>query len=276
MSLFYTVARWASRRVGPNSWLGRAARPASEQLLRWNTRDSGLAWEINGIPCRIDPDCRSVMHPMYDAPVAAYLRSRVKPGAVCFDVGANVGVWVIQFAHYVGASGRVVAFEPNPGARALLEKHVSLNRLEAQVTVVPAAVSAVAGEATLFAAAADGMSRLAEPNPALGADSRPITVPVVTLDDYCDRHRTEPDWIFLDIEGFECEALRGARQLMARRGADLGIVVEMHPSGWPSANTSRAEFEALLSEFGRRAVPLAGQADPLGEYGIVALEPAAS
>lgn len=35
--------------------------------------------------------------------------------------------------------------------------------------------------------------------------------------------------------------------------------------------TKRSHAEAILADFGLRAVPLTGQADPLGEYGLVYL-----
>ena len=46
----------------------------------------------------------------------------------------------------------------------------------------------------------------------------------------------------------------------------------MHPSLWPSAGGSRAEVERLLADLGLRPVALDGQADPLGEHGMVGLE----
>jgi hypothetical protein len=45
----------------------------------------------------------------------------------------------------------------------------------------------------------------------------------------------------------------------------------MHPSLWNSANTTRAGVESLPADLQLRAVPLTGQADPLGYYGLVHL-----
>ncbi|CAN5887382.1 hypothetical protein BH18ACI5_BH18ACI5_16260 [soil metagenome] len=41
-----------------------------------------------------------------------------RPGSTCFDVGANVGVYALQFAHWTGAAGRVVAFGLGGSSRA--------------------------------------------------------------------------------------------------------------------------------------------------------------
>jgi FkbM family methyltransferase len=231
-----------------------------------------MAWEINGESFRIDPRQRRRLGKNYDAPVAAFLRERVREGAVCLDVGANVGVYVLQFARWAGETGRVVAFEPNPSALAVLRRHVELNDLKERVTVVPAAVGASSGEAVLHAAEAEGMSRLGEANRLIADRTVEIKVPVVTLDEFCAAEGLAPEWLFMDIEGFEIAALEGARRLITERGAALNIVVEMHSGVWDSAGTTRDSAESLLESLSLRAVPLTGQTDPMGEHGIVWLE----
>ncbi|MCA1593753.1 MAG: FkbM family methyltransferase [Acidobacteria bacterium] len=272
MSLIQGAARKFSGLLGRESWLVRRLRPAYESLLDSSTLGRGIRWPINGVTYRIDPRYRHRLGQQYDAPVAAFIRERMREGALCVDVGANVGVYVLQFAHWSGAQGRVVAFEPNVGAREVLQKHIDLNGLAERVEIVPAAVGAHAGEATLYAAGADGMSRLGAANELIAAEVSEVTVPVVTLDEFCTARNLAPDWLFIDIEGFEIAALEGARELVRKRGAGMHLIVEMHPNVWESAATTRASAEALLGELKLRAVPLTGQTDPLGDHGIVYLE----
>jgi FkbM family methyltransferase len=271
LSALQTAAGRVAGLVGRESWLIRKMRPAYESLLEGLGGGRGAPWTINGVGYRIDPHYRHRLGKDYDSAVASFLRERVKPGAVCVDVGANVGVYVLQFAHWSAPSGRVIAFEPNPCARAVLENHIHFNGLAGRVTVVPAAVSSSAGVATLYAAGADGMSRLNEPNSAIAQRVREVAVQTVTLDEYCERERLTPDWLFIDIEGFEIAALEGARNLIESRGAAMGIVVEMHPNAWASAGTDRAQLERLLKELKLEPAPLAGQTDALGEHGLVYL-----
>ena len=272
MSAFQNAAGRVAGLVGRESWLIRRMRPAYESLLEWAGRGRGAAWTVNGVEYRVDPHYRHRLGRDYDAPVAEFLRARVRPGDVCVDVGANVGVYVLQFAHWSAPSGRVIAFEPNPGARDVLDKHVRFNGLERRVTVVPAAVGGRAGSATLYAAGAEGMSRLGEPNRAIAGRVREVGVPVVTLDEYCAGEGVEPDWLFIDIEGFEVAALEGARRLVESRRGALGLVVELHPNVWHTAGTSRAALEGLLNELKLEAEPLTGQRDALGEHGLVHLK----
>lgn len=272
MSALQAAAGRVAKLVGRETWLIKRLRPAYESLLEWAGRGRGAAWTINGVEYRVDPHHRQRLGRDYDAPVAEFLRARVRPGDVCVDVGANVGVYVLQFAHWSAPTGRVVAFEPNPGARGVLEKHVRFNRLEGRVHIVPAAVSDRAGSATLYAAGAEGMSRLGEPNRAIAARVREVNVATVTLDEFCAAEGVEPDWLFIDIEGFEVAALEGARGLIRSRGGALGLVVELHPNVWHTAGTSRAALESLLDELKLAAVPLTGQTDALGEHGLVHLK----
>jgi FkbM family methyltransferase len=272
MTLLQAAARKVSGGLGRQSWLIRRLRPAYESLLDVSTKGHGIPWKINGVTYRVDPRYRHHLGQTYDAPVAAFIRERLRPGATCLDVGANVGVYVLQFAHWSGEGGRVIAFEPNPSALEVLQKHIQLNDLSGRVEVVPAAVGADCGSATMFVAGAEGMSRLGAPNELIADQVKEITVPVLTLDKLCAERDLKPDWLFMDIEGFEIAALKGGRKMIGARGADLNIVVEMHPNVWSSADTTRSEAEALLDELDLLPVALTGQSDPLGEYGLVYLE----
>jgi FkbM family methyltransferase len=272
MSTLQTAARHAAGFLGRESRLIRRLRPLYESLLDWSGGGQGIPWTINGETYRVDPHQRHRLGAHYDATVAAFLRDRVKPGALCLDVGANVGVYVLQFARWAGPTGRVIAFEPNPGALSVLREHVRMNKLDEQVRIVPSAVGAAAGSAILYAAGADGMSRLGAPNREIAEHVSPITVPLLALDDYCATENLEPDWLFIDIEGFELAALYGARELMKSRKGELGIIVEMHPSVWDSAGTTREKVLALLDDLQLQVQPLTGQADALGEHGLVYLD----
>ena len=256
--------------VGHESWLARTVRPCYEAWLRLVSGRRGLAWSVNGVPCRIAVNQRARMARVYEPAVALFLASRVRPGAVTLDIGANVGVYVVQFAHWSRPDGRVFAFEPNPDARQLLERHVALNGLTQRVAIVPVAVGARVGEAPLFAHGEDGMSRLGAPNPELAGARTSTTVPVATVDRFCADHDLVPDWIFLDVEGFEAAVLEGASHTLGAH-PEVQVVVEMHPPLWRASGTDAPAVRRLLDDLRLVPVPLTGQADPLADHGIVHL-----
>ena len=239
-------------------------------LLRVVTAGRGLAWRVDDrTTLRIDPRCRWIRNAAYEADVVAYLRAGVRPGHCCVDVGAHVGFYALQMALWSAPDGRVIAFEPNPAARAVLAANVALNRLSARVTIEAAAAGAVRGVADLFhGGETTGLSRLDAPNPD-SASGPPVRVPVVTLDEYCAASGVRPDWLLVDAEGADLRVLEGAAALL--RDTAVEVVVEMHAALWDPRHTTPATFAAFLRGCGRTAVPITGQADPLRDYGTVAL-----
>lgn len=50
-----------------------------------------------------------------------FLGNLVRPGSVCLDIGANLGYFSIPLSHWVGKEGKVLAVEPVPAFREVLE-----------------------------------------------------------------------------------------------------------------------------------------------------------
>lgn len=254
--------------MGRESRLIRRLRPWYEAALARLYGGRGIPWTINGELFRIDPRYRHLLGQDWDAEVARFLAPRLKPGALCLDVGANAGVYVLQFCRWTEPGGRVIAFEPNARTRRVLETHITMNRLDTRVDVIPEAISDRQGEADFYFAGESGMSRLGQANHVLEDVAQSMRVTTVTLDDFCRRRDLRPDCILIDIEGFELHALRGARELLGACQT-LELVVEMHPTLWPSAGVTIADWQNFSAETGLYPVALMGQDDPLKYTGSV-------
>jgi FkbM family methyltransferase len=189
----------------------------------------------------------------YERHMQRLFRERIRPGAIVFDVGANVGFFTLLASKLAGDSGRVYAFEPLPRNLDFLERHVRLNDL-ANVYVEALAVAATSGEAHFRVAQHASMGGLAE-----GGDLRVVTA---SLDDLiASGHVARPDFIKMDIEGAESDALRGAARLLA--GGPLTIALSTH--GWQQHENCRT----ILTEAGFHVQLLKdGTAD--GDYLILA------
>jgi FkbM family methyltransferase len=262
-----SILQRIGKTVGHNSWLIRRLRPLREASLEAIYGRQGMVRYVNGVPFRVLPRYRWHFTPVYDGPVASFLRGRVHPGAVCFSLGAYLGIYPMQLAHWSGATGRVIAFEPNPETAAVLRRHISLNRMSERVRVIEQAVAERPGQSVLHAAGVDEMSRLGTPNAAVPKITKATTVSVESLDRFCGADGVRPDVLIMDVEGFEASVLQGARQLF-RDYPPKTVVVEMHPE-----MMNRAQMEQFLNDLRLRAVPLSGQSDALAEHGHVSLEP---
>jgi FkbM family methyltransferase len=183
-------------------------------------------------------------------------RSVVRPGMVALDVGANVGSYSVLLGQWVGSSGKVFAFEPAPVAHAGLVNHIALNGLDGVVHPVAAAIGDREGFAPFVASPTAGEGRLAA-----SSDTSSTSVPTMTIDSFCLARDINPDFIKIDVEGWELPALRGARKTIARNRRRLALFVEMHPSLWPIIGVTKDEVLAEIAEQSLEIAPLRPAAD---------------
>jgi FkbM family methyltransferase len=147
-----------------------------------------------------------------------FVRRFLRPGMTVLDVGAHNGLYSVQASKAIGKSGRVIAFEPSPRERGRLKWNLRVNFC-GNVRIEPCAVGSREGTAELFVTLNDstGCNSLRPPHEEAGP-TRPLTVPLTTLDAYLARNGVgRVDFVKLDIEGGELEVLKGAEALFSRR-----------------------------------------------------------
>jgi FkbM family methyltransferase len=158
-------------------------------------------------------------HDEPELPEIANLRkTRLRPGARVFDIGAHQGVVALMLAREVGVSGKVVALEPNPHNATAARKNRELNGMP-QLEVVQAAVSDKNGH-IIFNEGINGQL-----DDGTGAEGRQV-VESFTIDSLSASFGI-PDVVFMDIEGAEFLALAGATSVLASR-ADFFIEVHVN------------------------------------------------
>jgi FkbM family methyltransferase len=137
----------------------------------------------------------------------------VRKGDVFLDCGACCGetvVWAVR-----SGAGQVYAFEPNQEAMEYLVIHAETYG-QGRVTAVPAGVGAAPRRSSLVMEAGNiGGTRLVE-----AAEG---SVAVIALDDWCRENSVKPDFIKMDVEGAEVEALKGARRVISSMKPRLAI-----------------------------------------------------
>lgn len=247
------VIRLADTIVPPENRVRRALSPWYSSLLNALSGGRGYPADINGQVFRIHPQFRWTAWHAHERELAEYLASRITPGQTVFDVGANVGIYVLQIARWSAPDGRIVAFEPNPATLGVLRAHIAMNGLESRVTIVAKGAGARAGTADLYdSEAGSGLSRIGAPNPGIDVPVAPTPIALTTIDDYCRETGIVPDWILVDTEGYEYEVLQGAADTL--RHHTPRVVVELHPH--LCSAESRAAGERLLRELGLKALPI--------------------
>lgn len=149
--------------------------------------------------------------PRDDAMDALYARILPKNG-LAFDIGSHVGDRIGSFRR---CGARVVALEPQPDCASAIR---SIYAGDDAVTLVEAACGPKPGVLTLHINSANPTVTTASPDFVKAADGaagwegqvwdKAIDVPVTTLDALIAAHGV-PDFVKIDVEGFEADVLAG-------------------------------------------------------------------
>jgi FkbM family methyltransferase len=151
--------------------------------------------------------------------VSAY-RDMIPTGATVIDIGANIGAHTLRLAACVGTDGRVVAVEPTQYAFERLQEHILLNpQLMPQIILLQAML--MGSQQAALAEKIESSWPLDTPSGAhpghAGVAKVTTGAAVMTLDNIvADLDLRSVDFLKLDVDGYEVEVLRGARDTLHR------------------------------------------------------------
>jgi FkbM family methyltransferase len=169
----------------------------------------------------------------FEPSTVAAFRRYVKPGATVLDIGANIGAQTLQLARLVGPQGRVLSFEPTTFAFSKLSRNLQLNpQVAGQVTALQCFLTGKDAKA-LPASIYSSWSLQRSPD----AHDKHLGVPMATagarsatLDRVLAEQSVESvDLVKLDVDGFECDVLAGASDMIRRSRPTF--VMEIMPYG---------------------------------------------
>jgi FkbM family methyltransferase len=164
----------------------------------------------------------------------------IKPGALVFDIGANIGAHTLPFAQAVGPHGIVVAIEPTDYAFSRLQANAALNPdLLPRLALLQAALTAQTNgpgleeHARFYArwplkgsGAGRHRKHLGELETAKGA--RFLTLDAL-VQEMRAKYRNRPiAFVKLDVDGHELDVLRGATQLLTAQKPPILIEIGPH------------------------------------------------
>jgi FkbM family methyltransferase len=158
-----------------------------------------------------------------------------EPGAVFWDVGANVGVYSLYAAVALGC--RVVAFEPGAANYHALNCNIRLNRfLDGQIQALCICLGDATRASFLYMQDSDiggALHSFGEPRDYKGETFTPSSMQgslSVTIDELVGRFGLAlPAHIKIDVDGTECQVINGGRETFRdRRVRSVLVEVDMN------------------------------------------------
>lgn len=206
-----TVSRQASQSayMGDNSAIVRVL---GKYIMWVDTNDIGIAPHLS-------------LNGFWESWITLAMARALRPGWTCVDVGANHGYYTLVMADAVGASGKVIAIEPNPRLCELLTRSVIANGFEQWVVTSDRAVTDSDQSTARLVVPIDRSGSGTLYREPAGTD---VTIEVDTLSlDTIAQMATRIDLIKIDAEGSEETILRGGTALFAQN-ADVIVIVEIN------------------------------------------------
>lgn len=168
------------------------------------------------------------------------IQQLLKPGSVVLDIGANIGFFAKKLAEYVGPDGHVYCFEPDKINFKHLKNELKNNY---NVTLVQKAVAEAAGIVTLYTSDLLNVDhRTYEPEAYTGK----YTVEKTSIDEFIN-NRFSVDFIKMDIQGFEMNALKGMVKTLDKN-LSVVLFIELWPYGLQQAGSSAVEVYDFFAQ----------------------------
>jgi FkbM family methyltransferase len=130
-----------------------------------------------------------------------------KKGDIIFDVGAHVGFFIMECMRYKPSI--IVGIEPHPLNTLFLKYNTVINSKNCGCHVINLAVGEKEQKSRLYLSKYSGRHSLKHRN----YEAKYIEVNVTTIDNIVNDLKLAPDYIKIDVEGYEVEVLKGAKKL---------------------------------------------------------------
>jgi len=178
------------------------------------------------------------------------LRHPLSAGQVVIDAGAFNGILMNIFAAQVGASGRVIALEPDAISRKRAFHNWQLNGSPAHVHLVPKGLWDCETEIEFCERGALGSSALWD-----GPGGHKVKIPMTTLDQVvAENNLATVNFVKMNIEGAEIKALEGATNTMRYFKPHFAISSDHFVSGdMEAGERTCGRVEKILREHGYAA-----------------------
>lgn len=194
------------------------------------------------------------------------IKDELKPGMTIIDCGSNIGFYPLLESHVLHGNGLIYAIEPDPRNYKILKKNLEICPHSKMINPFKIALSNKNGTTQMYIAKQSNLNKL------FASDNKKfikrhdidevIDTTTITMDDFCKKEEINPDFIRMDIEGFEVEVFQGMNDVLLNAKSGFMIFVELHPHAY-SKDRSFADRLKYLMELGFFAKVLISAGEPV-------------
>jgi FkbM family methyltransferase len=184
----------------------------------------------------------SVFKKKQDAFEIELLKKHIKPGQTILDIGANIGFYADILSQLVGPDGKIHCFEPDATNYGYLEK---ATKKLSNVIINNNAVGPKTETIKIYTSKNLNVDhRTYKPDDY----DEEIEIQAVSIDDYLGINN-KIDFIKIDIQGFEMQAMKGMTFTL-NANPDLKMISEFWPYGLRKAGSSLTEYFSFFKDKG--------------------------
>ena len=153
----------------------------------------------------------------YEEEEINFLKTKISPGMTVIDIGANIGYHTLLFSKWVKPYGKIFAFEPDPTNFKLLKKNITANQIK-NIVSFKNAVSDKNDKISLFLSEDNSGDHRINDLLIFKNDNmrKKIGTHSVKLDSVFSKSQ-KIDFIKIDIQGSEIQALNGMQNILKNR-----------------------------------------------------------
>ena len=163
----------------------------------------------------------------------------IKAGDSVIEVGGHLGYFTTYFSSLVGIEGNVVVFEPGKNNLSYLKNNIGNIRSDVfgKINLIEKGVGNIDGELEFFLDPITGQNNsfvkdfkgfYANRSQSADVNAQIITdkVPIIKLDTFLSSYNLIPDFIKVDVEGFEWEVVQGMVDTIKNHRPNLMIEIQ--------------------------------------------------
>lgn len=167
------------------------------------------------------------------------LKKHIKPGDTVLDIGANIGFYATILSDIVGEKGKIHCFEPDATNFKHLKKATANCK---NIIINNKAVGPKTEKIKIYTSKELNVDhRTYKPE----EFDKEIEIDAVSIDDYLKSAKV--DFIKMDIQGFEIEAVKGMKETL-KNNPNVKMISEFWPYGLKKAGSSLRDYFVLLKE----------------------------